>query len=140
MKKSHKRVGRQKSGTIESLRGGIDLRTVGVEDASKALLQSCADLPIAHRERFILLLLKQTRLPGGTACYLAWDKWDCWQRRSAYLNLLEISEDLANSWYAWAWALSNERAFRRPLEGVSRLIGKLIEQIAMEEVNQWLRG
>jgi hypothetical protein len=116
------------------------LRLVRVEDAFDALLRTCAELPIAYRERFTLFLLKQSFLFGGNACYVAWEKWNEWQRRSAYLSLSVISEDLANSWYAWAWALSNEGSSCRPLERVFCLIGELTEQIAMEEVNQWLRG
>lgn len=111
-----------------------------VNRVHRQLLRTCAELPIAHRERFILLLLRQARLPGGTACYGPWEEWNSWQRGLVYINLLGISEDLANSWYAWAWALSENGSSCSPLERVFRLIDELIKQIAMEEVNQWLQG
>jgi hypothetical protein len=116
------------------------LRPIPEESAFETLLRAAEKLSNEDRQRFIILLLKHAFLDGGNACYVAWGKWNEWQRRSAYLNLLETSEDLASSWYEWAWALSNEGSSCRPLEKAFCLIGELTEQTAMEEVNQWLRG
>jgi hypothetical protein len=111
-----------------------------VENAFEGLLRTCAELPIAHRERFILLLLKQIRLPGGTACYAEWGKWNFSDIRRAFRSAQHISKPLAASWYKWAQALSNDRSSRRPEERLWCLIGELIDQIAIEEANQWLQG
>jgi hypothetical protein len=84
MQKSHNRVSHQISDKIESVRAEIDLRPVGVKDASKALLLACADLPIAATERFILLLLRQRFLPAGSACYHTWGEWNSLDVELAY--------------------------------------------------------
>jgi hypothetical protein len=63
---------------MDNVRNGVHcpqpgkLWPVREADAFKALLRTCADLPISHRERFILLLLKHAFLRGGTACYIDW--------------------------------------------------------------------
>jgi hypothetical protein len=111
------------------------------KNAFEALLRSCEKLPIAKRKRFIFLLLKHVSLLGGTASYVAWGEWNLSDVRTAYLNLSDISTDLADSWFEWAKVLSNAGSSGRPRERVFCLIGELITQISMEqEVNQWLRG
>ena len=125
------RVRRQQSGKP---------RLVRIEDAFEALLRTCAELPIAHRERFILLLLRQVCLPAGTACYVAWGERNLSEIRPVYLSPLDISTDLADAWYEWARTLSKERASCRPQERVFWLIGELTRQISIEEVDRWLQG
>jgi hypothetical protein len=82
-----KRVDRQQSGKS---------RLVRIEEAFKGLLRTCAELPIAHRERFILVLLKQTCLPGGTACYVAWGEWNFSEIKDAFRSAGQISPALAS--------------------------------------------
>jgi hypothetical protein len=131
MKKVRNRVRRQQSD---------QLRPSRVENAFEALLRTCAKLPIAHRERFILLLLQQVFLPGGIACYLAWGERDLSAIRPIYVSLLDISTDLAESWFEWARTLFNEGSSCSPQERVFCLIGELTKQISIEEVNLWLQG
>jgi hypothetical protein len=120
-----KRVDRQQSGKS---------RLVRIEEAFKGLLRTCAELPIAHRERFIFVLLKQTCLPGGTACYVAWGEWNFSEIKDAFRSAGQISPALAKSWYKWARALSNDRSSCRPEERVRWLIVELVEQIFVEQV------
>lgn len=120
-----KRVHRQQSGKP---------RLGRIEEAFKGLLRTCAELPIAHRERFILLLLFQIHLPGGTACYGAWGEWNFSDIKRAFQSAQHISKALADSWYKWARALSQDRSSWRPEEMVCCLIAELIEQIFIEEV------
>ena len=118
----------------------IEFRHPGSEDAFDALLQTCTRLSIAERMRFIFLLLQQIFLPAGTACYLEWGEQDPPNIRSVYLNVSDISTDLAESWFEWAQALSKDGTSCRPQERVFWLIGELTKQISLEEVNRWLQG
>jgi hypothetical protein len=95
----------------------IEFRHPGSEDAFDALLQTCTRLSIAERMRFIFLLLQQIFLPAGTACYLEWGEQDPPNIRSVYLNVSDISTDLAESWFEWAWALFNEGSSYKPGSG-----------------------
>lgn len=103
------------------------------KEAFKTLLRTCAELPIAHRERFILLLLKHAYLRGGTACYVDWGKWNLQERRTAFLSVHDISTDLADSRFEWSCALVNEGSCCRPRERVLYLIGELTKQNFMLE-------
>jgi hypothetical protein len=93
------------------------LRPVRVENAFEALLRTCANLSIADRKRLIYLLLKQVFLPAGTGCYIARGEWKLSEVRPVYLSPLDISTNLAASWFEWARALSNQGSSCRPLEG-----------------------
>lgn len=131
MSKVRNRVRRQQSGKP---------RQVREENATDALLRTCAELSIADRKRFIYLLLRQVFLPAGTTCYLAWGGRDLSEIRPVYLSLLDISTDLADAWFEWAQTLFKEGASCRPQERVFWLIGELTRQISIEEVDRWLQG
>jgi hypothetical protein len=139
MKKNRSRQNRQKSENFQLVRER-ELRHSGLEDAFDALLQTCTRLSIAERKQFIFLLLQQIFLPAGTACYLEWGEQDPPNIRSIYLNVSDISTDLAESWFEWARALFNEGSSCCPQERVYCLIGALTEQVSMEEVKRWFQA
>jgi hypothetical protein len=97
MKINRSREHLQESESFQSVRE-IEIRHSGSEDAFDALLQTCTRLSIAARKQFIFLLLQQIFLPAGTACYLEWGEQDPPNIRSVYLNVSDISTDLAESW------------------------------------------
>jgi hypothetical protein len=114
--------------------------TVLEKNASAALFRTCAKLSSLDRKRFIYLLLQQIFLPAGTNCYLVWGEWDLSEIQPVYVSLIDISTDLAESWFEWAQALSKDGTSCRPQERVFWLIGELTKQISLEEVNRWLQG
>jgi hypothetical protein len=94
--KTSNREHRQTSQEVPLVRE-IELRHSGSEDAFNALVQTCARLPISDRKQFIYLLLQQLSLPAGTACYVTRGKRDWPEVQPVYLNVFDISEDLAES-------------------------------------------
>jgi hypothetical protein len=109
-------------------------------DAAAELLTICANLSHADKLFFTYLLLQQMFLRNGTNPYVAWAEWNEFDRRTYYLLLSEISEDLANAWYDWAFAVSNEDPSRRRDNTVLDLLRDLIRSSSPQELFDWARS
>jgi hypothetical protein len=79
------------------------------------------------------LLLQHAFIPEGTTAYLAGNAWNLFDTRSFYLRLLEISTNLANAWFDWAFALSMEDLVLRRDNAVLDLLRDLIRSKSLKE-------
>ena len=75
--------------------------------AGKKLLAVYAKLPPLKRDLLQKTLLEHAFLSQGEA-YIEWADWNEYARATAYLGLVDVSQDAGDAWFHWAATIETE--------------------------------